>query len=205
MCGKLYIMRWIIVGLGNPGTKYAKTRHNAGRIALELLRKKFDFPGWEYKKTHDALESKGTIAGQEVLLLEPETYMNESGKSLVTLVKSREQAAQLIVLHDDADLPVGSWRSARDRGAGGQKGVESIIATIKTRDFYRFRVGMAPESTPDAPRRRAGDFVLEKFSADELLKVKSRNIQIAERIEYLITNGHEKFKNTIKNIRPLDP
>lgn len=101
-------MRWIIVGLGNPGGEYAKTRHNAGRIVLEQFRKKFNFPEWEYKKTHDALASKGEIGGQEVLLLEPETFMNSSGKSLVTLVKSPEQVAQLIVIHDDADLPVGS-------------------------------------------------------------------------------------------------
>ncbi len=198
-------MRWIIVGLGNPGGEYAKTRHNAGRIVLEQIRKKFDFPMWEYKKTYYALASSGEIGGAEVLLLEPETFMNDSGKSLVTLVKSKDQAVQLIVVHDDADLPTGSWRSARDRGAGGQKGVESIIATIKTRDFYRFRIGIAPEITPDAPRQKAGDFVLEKFSPEELSSIKSRSIGIAERIAFLITEGHQAFKDTIKNIKPLDP
>ena len=197
-------MRWIIVGLGNPGMEYSKTRHNAGRIVLEVFRKKYACSDWEYKKTYDALVSKGEIAGTEVLLLEPETYMNDSGKSLVSLVKSRDQAAQLIVIHDDADLPIGSWRSARDRGAGGQKGIESIIATIKTRDFYRFRVGIAPEITSDAPRRKAGDFVLEKFSVEELSIIKSRSIGIAERIVFLITNGHEKFKDTIKKVRSQD-
>lgn len=198
-------MRWIIVGLGNPGGEYAKTRHNAGRVVLEQFRKKYDFPDWEYKKTYDALVSKGEIAGSEVLLLEPETFMNDSGKSLVTLIKSREQALQLIVLHDDADLPIGAWRSARDRGAGGQKGVESIIATLKTRDFYRFRIGIAPEVPEGSPHRKAGEYVLEKFSADELATIKSRSIQIAERIHFLIEHGHEKFKNTIKKIKPLDP
>lgn len=198
-------MRWIIVGLGNPGSAYTKTRHNAGRIVIEQLRKKFDFPEWEYKSTYDALISKGEIGGHEVLLLEPETFMNESGRSLLTLVKSPEQAAQLIVIHDDADLPTGSWRSARDRGAGGQKGVESIIATIKTRDFYRFRVGVAPAIIPGEARMKAGDFVLEKFTPDELVAVKSRSIMIAERIAFLLTEGHEAFKNTIKKVKPLDP
>lgn len=197
-------MKWIVVGLGNPGSEYAKTRHNAGRIVLEQFRKKYDFPQWEYKKTYDALVSFGEIAGNEVLLLEPETYMNESGKSLVTLVKSPDQAAQLIVIHDDADLPIGSWRSARDRGAGGQNGVVSVIAQIKTRDFYRFRVGVAPEITPDAPRRKAGDFVLEKFSVEELSTIKSRSIGIAERIVFLITNGHEKFRDSIKKVKAHD-
>lgn len=198
-------MKWIIVGLGNPGGEYAKTRHNAGRIVLEQFRKKYDFPEWAYKKTYDALASYGEIAGAEVLLLEPETFMNNSGKSLATLVKSPEQAAQLIVLHDDADLPVGSWRSARDRGAGGQNGVVSIITMLKTRDFYRFRVGVAPEITFEAPRRKAGDFVLEKFSVEELSVIKSRSIQIAERIEFLIGNGHKAFKDSIKKIKPQDP
>lgn len=198
-------MKWIIVGLGNPGAEYTKTRHNAGRIVLEQFRKKYDFPDWEYKKTYDALVSRAEIEGSEVLLLEPETYMNVSGKSLVTLVKSVTDATQLIVIHDDADLPIGAWRSARDRGAGGQKGVESIINTIKTRDFYRFRVGVAPELRPDEERRKAGDFVLEKFMADELSTVKSRGIEIAERISFLIVNGHEAFKNSIKKVKPLDP
>lgn len=198
-------MRWIIVGLGNPGGEYAKTRHNAGRIVLEQFRKKFNFPEWEYKKTYDALASKGEIGGQEVLLLEPETFMNSSGKSLVTLVKSPEQVAQLIVIHDDADLPVGSWRSARDRGPGGQNGVVSIIETLKTRDFYRFRVGIAPELTPGAPHRKAGEYVLEKFTPEELVAIKSRSIQISERIAFLIVEGHVKFKDTIKKVKPQDP
>ena len=198
-------MRWIIVGLGNPGGEYAKTRHNAGRIVLEQFRKKYDFPDWEYKKTYDALASKGEIEGAEVLLLEPETYMNNSGKSLTTLVKSPLQAAQLIVIHDDADLPVGSWRSARDRGPGGQNGIVSIIETLKTRDFYRFRVGIAPEVPLGTPHRKAGEYVLEKFTPDELAHVKSRSIQIAERITFLITHGHDEFKNTIKKVKPLDP
>ncbi len=198
-------MKWIIVGLGNPGGEYAKTRHNAGRIVIEQLRKKYTFSEWEHKNTYDALVSKGEIGGAEVLLLEPETFMNDSGKSLVTLVKSPEQATQLIVIHDDADLPIGAWRSARDRGAGGQKGVESIIATIKTRDFYRFRIGVAPDMHPGALRRKAGDFVLEKFSPEELVTVKSRSIAVGERIEFLLTQGHKAFKDSIKKVKPNDP
>ena len=197
-------MKWIIVGLGNPGGAYAKTRHNAGRIVIEVLRKKLDLPDWEYKKTYDALVSKGEIAGQEVLLLQPETFMNDSGKSLLTLVKSKVDAEQLVVIHDDADLPIGSWRSARDRGAGGQKGVESIIATLKTRDFYRFRVGIAPDITPGGLRRPAGEYVLEKFTTDELATIKSRAIGITERIAFLIEHGHKAFKDSIKKVKPGD-
>ena len=197
-------MKWIVVGLGNPGGEYAKTRHNAGRIVLEQFRKKYDFPDWEYKKTYNALVASGKIEDAEVLLIEPETFMNNSGKSLVTLVKSPEQATQLIVIHDDADLPVGAWRSARDRGAGGQNGIVSLIETLKTRDFYRFRIGIAPELPLGAPHIKAGEYVLQKFTPDELMKVKSRSVQVSVRIVFLITQGHDAFKNTIKKVKPLD-
>jgi len=108
-------MKWIIVGLGNPGGEYAKTRHNAGRIVLDLFRESHDLPLWEMKKSYKALVSKGEVVGRDVLLLEPETYMNESGKSLTTLVKSKKQAAQLIVIHDDIDLPLGAWKLSFNR------------------------------------------------------------------------------------------
>ncbi|MEK7118193.1 MAG: aminoacyl-tRNA hydrolase, partial [Patescibacteria group bacterium] len=98
-------MKWIIAGLGNPGGKYSRTRHNTGRAVLEEFRAVHDFPDWEIKKTHNALVTKGEVAKTEVLLIEPETMMNNSGKSLVTLVKSKKQAEQLVVIYDDLDLP----------------------------------------------------------------------------------------------------
>ena len=189
-------MKWIIVGLGNPGSEYEKTRHNAGRIVLEQLRKKFDFSEWEHKKTYDALATKGEIAGAEVLLLEPETFMNASGKSLLTLIISKDQAAQLIVIHDDADLPTGSWRSARDRGAGGQKGVESIIETLKTKDFYRFRIGVAPDAPAGAVRKKAGEFVLEKF-ADTCIDNETRQLMEEVR-KIVIARKHKAFQPETK-------
>jgi PTH1 family peptidyl-tRNA hydrolase len=93
-------MKWILVGLGNPGGAYAKTRHNAGRIVLEAFHEAHHFPEWEYKKSSDALISEGEVSALSALLIEPETFMNASGKSLKSLVKSKKQAAQLVVIHD---------------------------------------------------------------------------------------------------------
>lgn len=182
-------MKWIILGLGNPGAEYAKTRHNAGRIIVEQLRIMHNFPDWEYKRTHDALVSKGSILGKEVLLVLPETYMNESGKSLLKLVKSEAEAAQLIVIHDDADLPFGSWRMAFARGAGGQRGIASIIATLKTKEFVRSRIGIAPVLAEGEARMKAESFVLEKFRANELATLERSVEQVSGAIEQLITEG----------------
>lgn len=197
-------MKWIIVGLGNPGGEYAKTRHNAGRIVVDWLREAKGFSEWEYKKIHDALVSKGALAGKDVLLLEPETYMNESGKSLAKLIKSEAQAAQLIVVHDDADLPLGSWRFAYGRGAGGQKGVASIITTLKTRSFIRVRIGIAPKLVEGEAHIKAGDFVLGKFRANELVVIEKRSEQIVEAIEQLINEGLELSRSKWKKWGPSD-
>ena len=197
-------MKWVVVGLGNPGGEYAKTRHNAGRIVVDQLREERGFSEWEYKKTYDGLVSKGEIAGKNVLLLLPETFMNESGRSLAKLVKSSKQAEQLIVVHDDADLPLGSWRFSYDRGAGGQKGVASIIATLKTRAFIRVRVGIAPEQAEGEVHMKAGDFVLGKFRANEITVIEKRSEQIALSIEQLMTEGLELSRSKWKKWGPND-
>lgn len=197
-------MRWILVGLGNPGAEYAKTRHNAGRIALEALRQAWGFPEWEYKKSYDALVSRGEIAGKEALLLLPETYMNESGKSLVSLIKSADAAAQLVVLHDDADLALGGWRFSYARGTGGQKGVASIVATLKTKDFVRLRIGISPNVDPDAPHVPAGEYVLAKFRAEDHARLLAHVPAMKDEIERLVTEGLDAARSKWKRWEPND-
>ena len=104
-------MKWIIVGLGNPGGEYRETRHNVGRLVVDAFAQKFDLPEWEEKAAWKALVSQGEIGKEKVLCVEPETFMNNSGKSLVPLVASTKQAGQLVVIHDDLDLPLGTWKS----------------------------------------------------------------------------------------------
>ncbi len=193
-------MKWIIVGLGNPGGEYKNTRHNAGRLVLEEFRVAQNLPEREYKKTYQALVTKGEVGGKEVLLLEPETYMNDSGKSLVSLVKSKKQATQMIVIHDDIDLSLGTWKFSFNRGSGGQKGVESIAATLKTKEFIRVRVGILATTPTGKPKKPKGGeavvkFVLGKFKEDEMVILKKVGKEITQALETLLTEGLDKAMN----------
>jgi len=193
-------MKWVIVGLGNPGGEYKNTRHNAGRLVLQEFYSAHDFTEWEYKKTYDALVAKGEVAGVEVLLLEPETYMNDSGKSLVSLVKSKKQSAQMVVIHDDIDLPLGTWKFSFNRGSGGQKGVESIATTLKTKEFIRVRVGILATTPTGKPKKPKGEeavvkFVLGKFKPDEMDTLKKVGKEVSQALETLLTNGLERAMN----------
>lgn len=193
-------MKWIFVGLGNPGGEYAKTRHNAGRVTLEAFRIAHDFPEWGYKKTYDALVSKGEVLLQEILLVEPETYMNESGRSLVSLVKSAKQAAQTVIFHDDIDLPLGTWKLSFDRGSGGQKGVESIMAVIKTKAFIRVRIGILPTTPTGKPKKPKGEdavvkFVLGKWKPEETEVLEKVAKEVTTALDTLLSEGLERTMN----------
>ena len=137
---------YIIVGLGNPGEEYANTRHNAGMIALDAFAKTIDSSEWKMEKSAASLTSKGTMDGNKVLLIKPETFMNLSGKAVKYFVDSVKKAEKLIVLQDDLDLPLGTVRIVYDRGSGGHKGIESIVRAIKTQKFTRIRIGVAPKT-----------------------------------------------------------
>lgn len=188
------IMQWIIVGLGNPGSAYAKTRHNVGRMVLEQFRLSHSFEDWEYKKAYDALVSRGEGVDGPILLLEPETFMNASGKSVVTLIKSPEQAARLIVIHDDIDLPIGEWKISYDRGSGGHNGIKSLMETIKTNAFIRVRVGIAPVGVDGKMVKPKGEeavssFVLGKFSPDERVVLENLFPKIVSGLETILHDG----------------
>lgn len=139
----------LIVGLGNPGKKYEKTRHNAGFMAIDELKK--DKP-------------EGSV------LAKPETFMNNSGKAVRELADYyKAKPEDIWIIHDDIDLPVGEFKMSRGRGSAGHKGVQSVIDELGTNDFNRIRIGICPESgKPD----RVEDFVLEKFDKEEQKAVK---------------------------------
>ncbi len=160
--------QFIIAGLGNPGAEYEKTRHNTGRIIVDLFRRKHDLPDWESDQKLKALTSAGKVDGVAVKLILPETMMNASGRSLVPLVKSAKAAKQLLVVHDDLDLPLGTFKISFDRGSGGHRGVESVMKSLKTRAFWRLRVGVSPKKKITASPERVVDFILGKFRPAEL-------------------------------------
>ncbi|MDO8521638.1 MAG: aminoacyl-tRNA hydrolase [bacterium] len=187
-------MKWIIVGLGNPGGEYGTTRHNTGRIVLEEFRQAHDLPDWEMKKPYKALVSAGEAAGAQVSLLEPETMMNNSGKSLLSLVKSKKQAEQLVVIHDDLDLPLGKWKFSFNRGSGGHKGIESIARTLKTKAFVRIRVGISPVSLFGKMKKPHGEdavvkSILGKFTDSEMKELKKVSKEISQGLETLLKDG----------------
>ncbi len=133
----------ILFGLGNPGEKYIKTRHNIGFRLLEVFAKENNFPDFSVSKKFSAETSEGLIGKNKVILVKPLTFMNSSGKSVSeTTSYYKKWQGELIVIHDDIDLPFGKIRIVRNRGAAGHKGVESVIKGLETKDFIRIRVGI---------------------------------------------------------------
>jgi len=177
---------YIIVGLGNPDKKYEKTRHNAGRIVLEEFREKNKFPEWKFEKKANALVSEG-----EAVLVLPETYMNKSGISVKRFIKNKEESENLIVVHDDLDLPLGKFKIVFNRGSAGHKGVESIIDALGTKEFTRVRIGIvSSEVVGDA-----SNFVLKKFTTDELKELNNVSKKAIEALLVIIKNGLERAMN----------
>lgn len=135
---------YTIVGLGNPGSEYARTRHNAGRMLVAALAEKNGIEFKEQKKP--ALRAgTGDAFGERVRLVLPDTYMNKSGAAVAKYVKSAAAAKTLIVVHDDIDLPFGKVRVSVDSSSGGHNGVRSVERAVKTRNFIRIRIGVAKQ------------------------------------------------------------
>jgi peptidyl-tRNA hydrolase, PTH1 family len=184
----------LIVGLGNPGYLYTRNRHNVGFMSVGELAKeqkiRFD------KKQGQARTGIGNIDGNRVVLARPQTFMNASGESVSALVrKLNVKPEDLIVIHDDLDLPVGKIRLRMGGGSGGHKGIESIIARIGTRDFYRVRVGIGrPENTEDK-EDAVVSYVLSDFSGEEKKEIDKTLPIVSEAIVYLLQNGIEAAMN----------
>jgi len=193
----LYIMQYLIVGLGNPGEEYTETRHNVGRIMLEAFRKKYDFPEWGKDKTLKALVSKGVWGKDKLLLLAPDNFMNVSGKSVAPLVKNKKDAERTIIVYDDLDLPLGTIKISFNRSSGGHKGVESIIKALKTPAFVRVRVGICPVTPSGKPRKPKGenailDFIIGPFRKPEQEVLKKTAKEVVSVLDTLLSEGRIK-------------
>jgi peptidyl-tRNA hydrolase, PTH1 family len=192
-------MPYIIVGLGNPGEEYVLTRHNTGRIALDAIRSHYEGEDFVMSKKSNALVSDIIIGKkkEKATLLAPETFMNKSGSSVATVVKSVKAAEKLIVIYDDFQLPLGRIRISYNRSSGGHNGLESIIKAVKTEAFVRIRIGVSPENAQGVAKVPHGEdkvekFILGKFKDDELKEIKKLSIRVAEAIEIIITESREK-------------
>jgi len=185
-------MALVIVGLGNPGKEYEKTRHNAGRSAVELVAKQEGFDEFVFNKTSNALVSKGAIESEKATLVLPETMMNLSGKAVATFVKTPKAAKNLLVIHDDLDLPLGTVKMVFGRGSGGHKGVESIMRATKTKEFARIRIGISASGKKNQAKKVVGEekvikMVIGKWKPTEEALVKKVLKKVAEAVHVFAT------------------
>lgn len=175
-----------IVALGNPGEDYANTRHNTGRIVLKQFLRNFAFPEMTFNKKLQALESVGKVGREKVQVVFPETFMNKSGNSVAKIITSKKKAKDLIVVHDDLDMPIGKIKISWNRGTGGHRGVLSIVKAIKTEEFVRIRVGISGETAGGKLKKPKGEKEVDKFiigpfrpAEDSELKKVARKVSAA--------------------------
>ncbi len=198
-------MKYVVVGLGNPGEEYNNTRHNVGRMVLEKLKAQSSKPearDWVLDKKYQSLVAEIKLGKNQVMLLKPETMMNNSGKALPKLITSKKAAKNLIVVHDDLDLPLGTVRVSFNRGSGGHRGIESIIRAIKTTEFTRVRVGISPSTPKGKTKKPVGEegvnkFILGNFSPKDQLVLKKSLKRAAEAIELIITSTPQLAMNEV--------
>jgi peptidyl-tRNA hydrolase, PTH1 family len=190
-------MAYVIVGLGNPGKEYEKTRHNAGRMVVERLAKEEGFDDFEYHKKADALVAQGSIDGEKVTLVVPETYMNKSGKAVAAFIKSVKAAKQLLIIQDELDIPLGAMKMVFGRNSGGHKGVESVMRAIKTKNFARLRVGISGAGKKNQAKKPSGDEKVNKHvvgkwkpAEEAVLKKALKKATVSARL--FVTDGIEK-------------
>ena len=177
----------IIVGLGNPGKQYEHTRHNVGFLILDKLISKFGFKktDWKESKKTQALFVKTEINGTDVELIKPQTFMNNSGVAVAYAVKNHNLSpTDIIVIHDDKDIPLGEYKIQTDRSSAGHNGVKSIIEHLGTQNFMRVRVGVAPKNSKQIDD--TAKFVLNKFGYLEKTKINQVITTVAEEITTLI-------------------
>ncbi|MCK6462389.1 MAG: aminoacyl-tRNA hydrolase [Candidatus Pacebacteria bacterium] len=187
---------YYIVGLGNPGEEYEQTRHNAGRMTLLDFIKKEGIDEPEFDKKLKALVFEGKIGKEKIMIILPETFMNKSGESIRPLTPSAKKTENLVVLHDDIDLPLGKFKISFGKSSAGHKGVESVIKAVKTKDFVRIRIGVSVATPSGKIKKPSGDkfldYIVGKFKPAELSIIKKVSKEISLALETIVKEGREK-------------
>jgi PTH1 family peptidyl-tRNA hydrolase len=181
----------VVVGLGNPGPEYEATRHNLGFMLIEKLFERAG--GRKFRNELNARVAEVTVAGERVLLVEPQTFMNLSGSSVGPLLERYGEGdpANLIVACDDAALPFGMIRVRARGSAGGQKGLKSIIDRLGTQDFARVRMGVKP----DHPIANLSDFVLAPIAKRDREQLEAMLERAADAVSSILTGGVERAQS----------
>ena len=194
----------LVVGLGNPGTKYEGTRHNIGFMALERMASREGFSFRQQSKLHGLAAEHG-IGDSRLRLLMPQTYMNDSGRSIrAALDWFGFTPEQLLVLVDDMDIPLGRLRLRAQGSAGGHNGLRSTIQHLGTQAFPRLRIGIgAPADNPAERRARTVSHVLGPFSRAEQSEVDAVLDGVLEAIQRIQRQGLDRAGNWINGFRPV--
>lgn len=192
----------LLVGLGNPGDRYADTRHNVGFMVLERLAKAAGASFRPQARLQGQLAEIGS-GEQRLRLLMPQTFMNESGRAIrATLDWYRLNPEQLLVLVDDMDLPLGRLRLRASGSAGGHNGLRSAIQQLGTQDFPRLRIGIgAPAENSQERRERTVSHVLGRFSAEERPLLEAVLVEVGAGIELIRRSGLERAGNRLNSFR----
>ena len=182
----------LVVGLGNPGSEYAGTRHNAGFALVEALADRWS-GRWSLDRKFFAKTSGVSIGATRVVLVEPQTYMNESGRSVAPLARwHRVEPGHVLVVSDDADLPLGSIRMRPGGGAGGHRGLASIEQHLGTSAYPRLRLGIA---RPEQPERDIAGYVLGRFSSAEEEVFATGLLRACDQVECWLQEGVQVAMN----------
>ena len=207
-------MTWVLVGLGNPDEEHVRTRHNAGRMAVEYFAKQKKLGEWKEDTKSRSFVVRGAVGKALAVCVLPNTYMNKSGNAVAHFIKparhsasgggSTKAAEKLVVAYDDLDLPFGTIKVSFDRGSGGHKGVDSIMRAVKTRRFTRVRIGISRVNGKDAIQKSQGEkdvekFILGEFSSNEFLQLKDIFKRVSEAVESIILEGREKAMNVFNS------
>jgi PTH1 family peptidyl-tRNA hydrolase len=178
---------WLIVGLGNPGREYERTRHNLGFMLVDLIAEQSR--SLVKREECRSLIGRAEIENQTAELVKPQTYMNLSGEAVSCLLKKEDRTVEkLIVISDDLALPFGSTRIRPKGTHGGHNGLRSMIDCLNTQEFVRLRIGIQPEH----PIANTKNFVLENFSKPEFEMVEKILEESASAVRTIISEGTEK-------------
>jgi PTH1 family peptidyl-tRNA hydrolase len=175
----------LIIGLGNPGKAYEKTRHNIGFIFLDKLQVAWNFSDFILNKKLEAKISNGILNKKKFILAKPQTFMNLSGTATQKILAFYKlKPADLLIIHDDKDIFCGKYKLATDSSSAGHNGVQHIIDVLGTKQFKRLRIGIK-NNTAIFSHGETSDFVLGKFKKEELEEIKKNEKEILEKISNL--------------------
>jgi len=182
---------YLFIGLGNPGDEYRGTRHNIGRETLVAAARRFTLPSFETNGKWNALVTAGKIGRERVAFVLPNTFVNKSGTAVAPAMRGlKTKPQQIVLVHDDVDLLLGTTKLSFGRNSGGHKGVESVMRAVKTKKFWRMRIGIQKK------RRIPGDdLVLQKFSGEEANTARKAIRKTCLTIEAICASGPEYAMN----------